>query len=62
LSNFWLDALALENMNDKYLNVVAVKTVNKDSELAKNIQAVIESVDFEKSLTTNLKASENRNG
>ena len=43
-----LDALALENMLDPYRNIVAVKTENKDSKLAKDIKAVIESDDFEK--------------
>ncbi|MED4207386.1 MetQ/NlpA family ABC transporter substrate-binding protein [Neobacillus mesonae] len=43
-----LDALALENMNDKYRNIVAVKTENKDSQLAKDIKDVIQSSDFEK--------------
>ena len=35
-----LDALALENMHDHYRNIVAVKTENKDSQLAKDIKAV----------------------
>ncbi|MGG3562689.1 MetQ/NlpA family ABC transporter substrate-binding protein [Neobacillus rhizosphaerae] len=43
-----LDALALENMLDSYRNIVAVKTVNKDSQLAKDIKEVVESADFEK--------------
>ncbi|MCM3568560.1 MetQ/NlpA family ABC transporter substrate-binding protein [Neobacillus mesonae] len=43
-----LDALALENMDDKYRNIVAVKTENKDSQLAKDIKAVVESDNFEK--------------
>lgn len=43
-----LDALALENMNDSYRNIVAVKTENKDSQIAKDIKAVVESADFEK--------------
>jgi len=43
-----LKALALENMLDPYRNIVAVKTENKDSKLAKDIKAVIESTDFEK--------------
>jgi len=43
-----LDALALENMLDPYRNIVAVKTENKDSQLAKDIKAVVESDDFEK--------------
>jgi D-methionine transport system substrate-binding protein len=43
-----LKALALENMLDPYRNIVAVKTENKDSQLAKDIKAVIESANFEK--------------
>lgn len=43
-----LDALTLENMDDKYRNIVAVKTDNKDSQLAKDIKEVVESADFEK--------------
>ncbi|MBV7504189.1 hypothetical protein KW850_02785 [Bacillus sp. sid0103] len=43
-----LKALALENMLDPYRNVVAVKTENKDSQLAKDIKAVVESDNFEK--------------
>lgn len=43
-----LSALALENMLDPYRNIVAVKTENKDSQLAQDIKAVIESDDFEK--------------
>ncbi|MGJ7922679.1 MetQ/NlpA family ABC transporter substrate-binding protein [Neobacillus sp. LXY-4] len=43
-----LSALALENMLDQYRNVVAVTTVNKDSQLAKDIKEVVESDEFEK--------------
>ncbi|WP_026564108.1 MetQ/NlpA family ABC transporter substrate-binding protein [Bacillus sp. UNC41MFS5] len=43
-----LKALALENMLDQYRNVVAVKTENKDSQLAKDIKAIVESDKFEK--------------
>ncbi|MEH7436832.1 MetQ/NlpA family ABC transporter substrate-binding protein [Neobacillus drentensis] len=43
-----LDALALENMLDSYRNIVAVKTANKDTQLAKDIKEVVESADFEK--------------
>ncbi|EKN64766.1 putative ABC solute binding periplasmic lipoprotein [Neobacillus bataviensis LMG 21833] len=43
-----LDAIALENMLDPYRNIVAIKTENKDSQLAKDIKAVVESSDFEK--------------
>ncbi|MFJ7724807.1 MetQ/NlpA family ABC transporter substrate-binding protein [Neobacillus sp. NPDC097160] len=43
-----LDAIALENMLNPYRNVVAIKTENKDTQLAKDIKAVVESADFEK--------------
>jgi D-methionine transport system substrate-binding protein len=43
-----LSALALEDMDDKYRNVVAVKTANKDSQLSKDIKEVVESEGFEK--------------
>ncbi|MDF2606204.1 MAG: putative solute binding periplasmic lipoprotein [Bacillales bacterium] len=43
-----LDAIALENMLDQYRNVAAVKTANKDDQLALDIKAVIESEEFEK--------------
>jgi D-methionine transport system substrate-binding protein len=50
-----LDALQLENMDDKYRNIVAVKTENKDSQLAKDIKAVVESEAFEKAIDENFK-------
>ncbi|OCA86077.1 hypothetical protein A8F94_14650 [Bacillus sp. FJAT-27225] len=43
-----LSALALENMLDPYRNIVAVKTDNADSQLAKDIKEVVESDEFEK--------------
>ncbi|WP_019155744.1 MetQ/NlpA family ABC transporter substrate-binding protein [Robertmurraya massiliosenegalensis] len=43
-----LTALALEEMLDSYRNVVAVKTENKDDQLAKDIVEVVESDAFEK--------------
>lgn len=43
-----LKALALENMLDPYRNIVAVTSSNKDSQLAKDIKAVVESDGFEK--------------
>ena len=43
-----LSALALENMLDPYRNIVAVKTDDKDSQIAKDIQSVVESEEFEK--------------
>lgn len=42
------DALFLEDMPDKLRNVVAVRAEDKDSQLAKDIIAVIESEQFEK--------------
>jgi len=50
-----LSALALENMLDPYRNIVAVKTENKDSQLAQDIKAVIESEDFEKVIDAEFK-------
>lgn len=43
-----LDALTLENMSDSYRNVVAVSAANDDSQLAKDLKAVVESDEFEK--------------
>ncbi|WP_257349769.1 MetQ/NlpA family ABC transporter substrate-binding protein [Pseudalkalibacillus decolorationis] len=43
-----LSALALENMDDQYRNVVAVTTENKDTQLAKDLKAVVKSDEFEK--------------
>ena len=43
-----MDALQLENMDDRYRNIVAVKTENKESQLAKDIVEVVESEEFEK--------------
>ncbi|MEK4147793.1 MetQ/NlpA family ABC transporter substrate-binding protein [Robertmurraya sp. FSL W8-0741] len=43
-----LSALALENMLDSYRNVVAVKTENKDDQLAKDIVEIVQSDAFEK--------------
>ncbi|TWT25748.1 MetQ/NlpA family ABC transporter substrate-binding protein [Planomicrobium sp. CPCC 101110] len=42
-----LDALVLEDMPDQYRNLVAVKTENKDSELAKDLVEIVESPEFE---------------
>lgn len=42
-----LDALVLENMPDQYRNLVAVTTVNKDSQLAKDLVEIVESPEFE---------------
>lgn len=43
-----LTALQLEDMNDQYRNVVAVKADNEDSTLAADLKAVVESDAFEK--------------
>ncbi|MBP3039428.1 hypothetical protein J9303_08005 [Bacillaceae bacterium Marseille-Q3522] len=43
-----LSAIALEDMLDDYRNVVAVKTENKDNQLAKDLVEVVESADYEK--------------
>ena len=45
-----LSALALENMLDPYRNIVAVTAKNEDSQLAKDIKAVVESEEFEKTI------------
>ncbi|TDL30864.1 hypothetical protein E2R51_16165 [Jeotgalibacillus sp. S-D1] len=45
-----LDALELENMPDEYRNVVAVKTENEDSQLAKDIVEIVESHEFEETI------------
>ncbi|WP_087972273.1 MetQ/NlpA family ABC transporter substrate-binding protein [Oceanobacillus rekensis] len=42
-----LDAIALEDMDDSYRNVVAVTAENEDSQLAKDILEVVESDAFE---------------
>ena len=43
-----LTALTLENMLDQYRNVVAVKSSDEESQIAKDIQSVVESDEFEK--------------
>ncbi|WP_430488987.1 MetQ/NlpA family ABC transporter substrate-binding protein [Rossellomorea marisflavi] len=43
-----LDALQLENMPDEYRNRVVVNTDDKDSQVSKDIKAVVESDEFEK--------------
>ncbi|MBD1382858.1 MetQ/NlpA family ABC transporter substrate-binding protein [Metabacillus arenae] len=50
-----LSALSLENMLDEYRNVVAVKTENKDAQFAKDIKAVLETEDFEKTIDKEFK-------
>ena len=42
-----LDALVLEDMPDQYRNLVAVKTENKDTQLAKDLVEIVESPEFE---------------
>ncbi|PPA70992.1 MetQ/NlpA family ABC transporter substrate-binding protein [Jeotgalibacillus proteolyticus] len=48
-----LDALVLENMPDEYRNVVAVKTENEDSQLAKDLVEIVESEEFEQIIDEN---------
>jgi D-methionine transport system substrate-binding protein len=43
-----LDALQLENMPDQYRNRVVMNTKDVDSQLAKDIKAVVEAEEFEK--------------
>lgn len=50
-----LDALFLEDMPDKYRNVVAVKAENKDSQLSKDLIEIVESPEFEKVIDTDFK-------
>lgn len=50
-----LDALTLENMDDKYRNVVAVKAENENSQFAKDIIEVVQSDDFEKVIDSEFK-------
>jgi D-methionine transport system substrate-binding protein len=42
-----LDALILENMPDRYRNLVAVTTANKDTQLAKDLIEIVEAPEFE---------------
>ncbi|WP_342542636.1 MetQ/NlpA family ABC transporter substrate-binding protein [Paenisporosarcina sp. FSL H8-0542] len=42
-----LDAILLENMPDRYRNLVTVTTPNKDSQLAKDLIEVVEAPEFE---------------
>ena len=57
-----LEALALENMPDQYRNVVAVKTANKDSQLAKDIKESSNLMNLKKSSMRNSKDLENQIG
>ena len=42
-----MDAVFLEDMNENYRNVVAVKADNKDSQLAKDLIEIVESAKYE---------------
>ncbi|PAQ14237.1 MetQ/NlpA family ABC transporter substrate-binding protein [Bacillus sp. FJAT-42315] len=48
-------ALFLENMPDKFRNIVAVKEENKDSQLSKDIVEIVESAEFEKVIDAEFK-------
>ena len=45
----------LEDMLDRYRNVVAVKAENKDSQFAKDIIEIVESAEFEKIIDSEFK-------
>lgn len=49
------DAVFLENMPDQFRNVVAVREADENSQLSKDIKAVVESADFEKTIDTEFK-------
>lgn len=42
-----MDAVFLEDMNENYRNVVAVKSENKDSQLANDLIEIVESAKYE---------------
>ncbi|WP_166239810.1 MetQ/NlpA family ABC transporter substrate-binding protein [Paenibacillus turpanensis] len=48
-------AIKLENMNENYRNVVAVKTADIEAQFAKDLKAVIESPEFEKAIDEQFK-------
>jgi D-methionine transport system substrate-binding protein len=50
-----LDALQLENMPDQYRNRVVMNTKDVDSQLAKDIKAVVEADEFEKTIDEEFK-------
>lgn len=50
-----LDALVLEDMPDQYRNLVAVKTENKDTQLAKDLVEIVESPEFEALIDSDFK-------
>lgn len=47
-----LDAVFLENMPDRFRNVVAMKAENKESQLAKDLIEIVESAKFEEVIDT----------
>lgn len=49
------DAVFLENMPDQFRNVVAVREADENSQLAKDIKAVVESDEFEKVIDSEFK-------
>ena len=49
------DAVFLEDMPDQFRNVVAVREADVNSQLSKDIKAVVESADFEKTIDTEFK-------
>lgn len=49
------DAVFLEDMPDQFRNVVAVREADENSQLSKDIKAVVESADFEKTIDTEFK-------
>lgn len=49
------DAVFLEDMPDQFRNVVAVREADENSQLSKDIKAVVESADFEKKIDTEFK-------
>ncbi|MBO2535577.1 MULTISPECIES: MetQ/NlpA family ABC transporter substrate-binding protein [Rummeliibacillus] len=49
------DAVFLENMPDQFRNVVAVRQADENSQLAKDLKAVVESAEFEKVIDSDFK-------
>ncbi|MGX9133068.1 MetQ/NlpA family ABC transporter substrate-binding protein [Rummeliibacillus sp. JY-2-4R] len=49
------DAVFLENMPDQFRNVVAVREADENSQLSKDLKAVVESPEFEKVIDTDFK-------
>lgn len=48
-------ALKLENMAENYRNIIAVKTADADSQLAKDLKEVVQSKEFEKTIDEQFK-------